>query len=320
MAWWLPYNRFAAIQGDIDFDLESIIDLLNSRWLQIWNPGNVVVIDESIYEYLGESPVHVSDTSLLCFSLTTSRYIPRKPHPNGLLSYGMAGYTAIERLPILLCLDPHLPGHRCSPHLSLETLVKRLTKAHPTLSPHVVADSAFGSFSTIEKMRNLGAHATFSMPMTQRPWLWEALAWDCPLTSGRTAQLPILDGAEHVFASIFHVKSESDKIIDIRTLTSGWTWSVPESAEWAVASVGARRANDAGVFEYETRWGDGTTTWQQARSFMDEDGTFNISWLKVATAEDVRDALVDLNLEALAGICDAQGWKVSPHFFRIPNF
>lgn len=232
----------------------------------------------------------------------------------------MAGYTAIEKLPVLLCLDPHLPGHRCNPHQSLETLVKRLKKAHPTLSPHVVADAAFGSFSTIEKMRNLGAHATLSMPLTQRPWLWETLAWDCPLNSGRTALLPILDGTEHVLASIFHVKSESDKIIDIRTLTSGWTWSVPESAEWAVARVGTRRTTDAGIFEYETHWGDGSTTWQQARSFMDEDGTFNNSWLKVATAEDVRDALVDLTSAAVEGICDAQGWKVSPPDFLIANF
>jgi len=200
-------------------------------------------------------------------------------------------------------------------------------KAHPTLSPHVVADSAFGSFATMERMRNLGAHATFSMPSTQRAWLWDALAWDCPLSSGRTVLLPILDGSEQALANIFHIKSESDKIVDIRTLSSGWTWSLPPSAEWAVSRVGARRTNEAGIFEYETHWGDGTITWQQARSFMDEDGTYNISWLKIATAEDLRDSLVDLTTEALAAICDAKGWKVCccshqprwhPHIFRNP--
>lgn len=148
------------------------------------------------------------------------------------------------------------------------------------------------------------------MPSTQRAWLWEALAWDCPLSSGRTVLLPILDGSEQALANIFHIKSESDKIVDIRTLSSGWTWSLPPSAEWAVSRVGARRTNEAGIFEYETHWGDGTITWQQARSFMDEDGTYNISWLKIATAEDLRDSLVDLTTEALASICDAKGWKV----------
>jgi hypothetical protein len=48
-----------AIQGHLDFDLESIIEVITTQWLAVWNPGNVVVIDESIYEYLGESPVHV---------------------------------------------------------------------------------------------------------------------------------------------------------------------------------------------------------------------------------------------------------------------
>jgi hypothetical protein len=40
--------------------LDGICSLITSRWLKVWLPGNVVVIDESIYEYLGESPVHVS--------------------------------------------------------------------------------------------------------------------------------------------------------------------------------------------------------------------------------------------------------------------
>jgi hypothetical protein len=159
-------------------------------------------------------------------------------------------------------------------------------------------------------MRTLGAHATFSMPSTQRTWLWDALAWDCPLSSGRTVLLPILDGTEHVLANIFHIKSESDKIVDIRTLSSGWTWTLPPSAEWAVGRVGERRTNEDGNFEYETHWGDGTVTWQPARSFMDEDGTYNISWLKIATAEDLGDSLVDLTTEALSSICDAKGWKV----------
>lgn len=92
-------------------------------------------------------------------------------------------------------------------------------------------------------------------------------------------------------------------------------------AEGTVTVVSARRTSDSGFFEYETHWGDGTITWQQARSFMDDDGTFKISWLKVATAEDVRDALVDLAMKALAAICDAQGWKVLPttSTFPVPN-
>lgn len=66
-----------------------------------------------------------------------------------------------------------------------------------------------------------------------------------------------------------------------------------------MTQVSNRRTNDLGIFEYETHWGDGSITWQQARSFMDDDGTFNVSWLKIASAEDIRDALVDLTSVAL---------------------
>jgi uncharacterized membrane protein len=61
--WWLPYNRYCAIQGSLSMSLQHICATISSRWLQVWLPGNVVVIDESVYEYLGESPVHVCDPS-----------------------------------------------------------------------------------------------------------------------------------------------------------------------------------------------------------------------------------------------------------------
>lgn len=39
--------------------LDDICSLITERWQKVWIPGNVVVIDESVYEYQGESPVHV---------------------------------------------------------------------------------------------------------------------------------------------------------------------------------------------------------------------------------------------------------------------
>ena len=223
-------------------------------------------------------------------------------------------------MPYLLDHDPHLPGQRTNAHQALRTLMARLRKNHPTLSIQIIADSAFGSFTTIEQMRDLGINATFSMSPNHKRWLWELLAWDCPLTSGRTALLPIRDGEDQAVVSLFHVKSETDKIIDIRTLSTSFTWTIPDAAEGVVTSVGTRRTNDIGIFEYETHWADGSITWQQARTFMDPDGTFNISWLRNADAEDVRDALVDLNADELAALCDSRGWKVLPLFSSLSYF
>ena len=79
-------------------------------------------------------------------------------------------------MPMVLDLVPHLPGARTNPHAALLELTRRFRKAHPAIPLHIDADFAFGSFTTIEKMRDLGAHATFSMAPNHKPWLWEMLA------------------------------------------------------------------------------------------------------------------------------------------------
>lgn len=42
-----------------------LFTIITSRWLEVWQPGSVAVIDESVYEYVGESPVHVCVPSIL---------------------------------------------------------------------------------------------------------------------------------------------------------------------------------------------------------------------------------------------------------------
>jgi len=71
--YWLPRNRFYHIQGNAGPEISVFCDLLNQVWLAIWLPGGVLVIDESLWEFLGLSPNHVN--------------IPRKPHPNGHVVY-----------------------------------------------------------------------------------------------------------------------------------------------------------------------------------------------------------------------------------------
>ena len=55
------------IQGALPVSLDAICSIITSRWLEVWQPGSVVVIDESVYEYAGESPVHVCAHSALTF-------------------------------------------------------------------------------------------------------------------------------------------------------------------------------------------------------------------------------------------------------------
>ena len=97
-------------------DIVDLCRVIGAQWQQAWEPGNTLVVDESVYAFLGESPCHT--------------YIPRKPHPNGLLSYGISGYTSVLRLPMLLDLEPWVPGNKLSARDSAKALVAR-TRAAP---------------------------------------------------------------------------------------------------------------------------------------------------------------------------------------------
>lgn len=270
--------------------------ILGTQWQLAWQPGNTLVVDESVYEYLGASPCHV--------------YIPRKPHPNGIMSYGISGYTSVLKLPMLLDLEPWVPSNKLSARDSAKALVDRTRASHPTLQLHVVMDSAFGSFGDVAFYHSKGVSVTTSMAENKKPWLWDLLSYQCPLEAGRTALLPMDGTDDHFLASLYRTKSDSGKTIDIRTITSAFDFAKPENPEDEVESVVERRVNGLGLFEYRTNWTDGSTTWQQARSFMDDDGTFNFNWLEKAEDVDVQAAVTDLTADELMELCDRQSWKV----------
>lgn len=293
---WLPKYRFFVINGKMKPDIIKLCDLVRAGWQQAWQPGNTLVVDESVYEYFGSSPCHM--------------FIPRKPHPNGLMSYGLSGYTAVMKLPMLLDIEPWVPLNKYSARQSALRLVDRLIAAFPALSPHVVMDSLFGSFVDIHTYYSKGVCVTMSMAETPNKWLWDMLTWRCPLNSGRAAILPLESTYDHFIASSYHVESDSGKIIDIRTVSSAFSFAEPERAEDVVATVSARRVNEFDFFEYETHWADGDVTWQQAQSFMDDDGTFNFKWLEFAQKEDIRAVLATLTNDRLSEICAHHSLKV----------
>jgi hypothetical protein len=293
---WLPQYRFFLINGNIKVDLHTFSRLLTARSQLVWQPSNTLTVDESIYDSDCVSPVHV--------------YIPRKPHPNGLLSYGLAGYTAHGKFPMLLDLEPYLPANRVSAREAARRLAERFQENHPHLNLHLVADSAFGSFKEANYYLDKGILITMSMSYKEKPWLWDLLTHKCPLDSGRSALVPSNEPNSTIVASAFHTKSENDKIIDILTISTAFELKRPPISEETVIKIGPRRLNEAGHFEYETLWADGDRTWQDAHSFMDDDGAFNVLWLEKAEKEDIRMALDHFSVAELVAVCASQKWKV----------
>lgn len=265
-----------------------------------------LVIDESVYEYKGVSPCHV--------------FIPRKPHPNGLLSYGICGYTAALKLPMLVDLEPWLPGNKLSAQKSARALVNRLLDHYgDSLNFHIVTDSAFGSFEEADYYLSRNVKITSSMAHKSKEWLWSMLVSGCGINSGRIALVPLDTPGAYALASAYHVISESNKVIDIRTITTAFAWKRPEVIEPCVSRIGGRQLHARGYYEYETFWEDGDITWQKADTFIDADGTVTQQWLEKATEEDLQAALARFTSAQLIAICEAQSLKVVI-FHRVSHF
>jgi hypothetical protein len=222
------------------------------------------------------------------------------------------------KLPMLLDIEPWIPGNKLSARNSAKSLMMRAKKAHPRTSFKLVMDSAFGSFKDVDWYHNLDIRVTMSMAENKEPWLWALLSYGCPLEAGRVALRPLPGSSGYYLVSLYRTQSDSGKMIDIRTVTSAFEYEPPPMVEDTVASIGERRVSSLGHFEYSTTWADGDTTWQRAHSFLDPDGTFNYIWLRKATYEDVQAALSDMTAEELVELCDQQKWKVLAHmcFFQ----
>lgn len=278
-------------------------------------------MDESLYEFNGECPVR--------------RFIPRKPHPNGLLVYGMASYVhaGADQLPVVLDLEPYALDNQVTPQEAMMRLARRLRTRKPHLQPHLVVDAAFGSFDRLRELREVGTSpvsvlshshavglsATMSMAATVTPWLWDLLDWNCGVDEGRLALLP-----DNIVVSSFKVMSETGTFHQIKTISSGCSVDGEELVEEeSVVRVSARRRTPDDQLEYETYFADGHTEWLLAGQFIDADGTVNDAWLAFSERNDLEEAFASftllqlkvprppspLLLPSLQEMSAAQGWK-----------
>jgi hypothetical protein len=236
----------------------------------IIRPGNILVVDESIYEYNGDCPVR--------------RYIPRKPHPNGLEVFGLAGLVRVGTylLPFVYDFEPYTVGNAPTPQEAMIRLYSRLRARYALIRPSLVVDSAFGSFERLNEIMNAGGEATMSMSSKVKPWLWEMLDWDCAVDEGRVATIP----DQGVVVSSFKVQTERGVVHQIKTISSAFESVVPDDSETIVLKVTDRREN-RGQLEYLTHWLDGSTSWIPAAEFIDEDGTPTLPWLEFSDKNDL---------------------------------
>jgi hypothetical protein len=267
--------------------LVSLAHSLGEAASRLFSPGNILVVDESMYEFNGECPVR--------------RYIPRKPHPNGLLVYALAGFVNIgaDQVPFVMDFEPYTLGNEVGAQDAMIRLHSRLRARVPHLRPHLVVDSAFGSFDRLEEIKAAGGNATMSMSSVVKPWLWEMLDYGCGIDEGRLAFLP----EKNVVIGSFKVLSEVGSLHQIKTISSGCHVEETADAEHVVLKVSARREAGEQV-EYLTHFADGHTEWLLARQFIDDDGTTNLSWLSFAQDQDLKSAFETFSLPQLKVRCN----------------
>jgi len=104
----MGFNRFSAIKSCIKPSNESF-DILVEAWVNCskkhWTPGSVVAIDETIFAYKVRKEVRVEFENKK--DPIPIHYIPRKPHPNGLLAWVLATKSDHTNKPYVLDMIPH---------------------------------------------------------------------------------------------------------------------------------------------------------------------------------------------------------------------
>lgn len=96
--WYLKEHVFRLWHSNMETDLGWLTSQLSKTIHDAWDLVSYLTVDESVFAWDGDPalcPVH--------------QYIPRKPHPNGLLSYGLCCWTAVNgrKLPILISSIPY---------------------------------------------------------------------------------------------------------------------------------------------------------------------------------------------------------------------
>lgn len=132
------------MHGHVKADFKLLASALSEAACSCFDPGVKLVVDESMYEYEGTTPI--------------TRFIPRKPHPNGLLNYCLSGeiLVASNKIPIVLDFEPYTVENNVGPHAAMTNLLNRFKQRFPTVKPHLFVDAAFGSLSQLNNIIDKG--------------------------------------------------------------------------------------------------------------------------------------------------------------------
>jgi hypothetical protein len=115
--------------------------------------GNIVTVDESMWAYSGADLRAGGNDA----------FIPRKPHPYGLLVHGVLQITILLNLPVILDWEIRLPTRKFSPVACLVSMVSRLERDSTRSGFHVIADSGFPTSKLLQQTTGMKSVITTSV-------------------------------------------------------------------------------------------------------------------------------------------------------------
>ena len=184
----LGLDRFSVLSNDCCPTAEELIQLSciieGSSKSQLLR-AKVVVIDESVIGYQPSEAVRTrSEREGTPIPVV---YIPRKPHPNGLLCYLASTYVSDPNspgfLPFIVSMVPHV---RIGDFTNAEA-AKHIINSWMAPQPHWIVDAGFGSEELVQLATQRGGSMTASISQVQMGSLWKALSFSVPPGCWRAA-------------------------------------------------------------------------------------------------------------------------------------
>ena len=160
-------ERFNAISGSLSCNWDELSSILRNSWSLCVMPCDHFVVDEAMFAFQ-------TRTDPTC----PKRYIPRKPHKNGLLVYLATTKTA-QNLPYSFDLElDNEVKHKLNPRDALLCFLERFPWKH--IKPHVTVDAGFSSNETFSIINDKSIYFLSSVNAAHKKWLYDLLAANCP--------------------------------------------------------------------------------------------------------------------------------------------
>jgi len=168
-------KRYDSLVSSLKVNWPIFEELLRDSWSGAVDTGTNFVLDESIFAFFSQSD-----------PTSPQRYIPRKPHKNGLVSY-FCGMSFPTGHPYMTDIFPDTKvNQKPNPRDVLFQMIKNVES--DSIIHHWTADAAFSGEEFVKSLLDIKTFFTIGLNIQHKKWLYELLDFHCPENSSISVQ------------------------------------------------------------------------------------------------------------------------------------